>query len=68
MVGPWPLAPHHGHYNIYTSYTSSATGSTPGHYKLVGNVYWGESLTVVTCDFPGINTPLRGPSNKTPNI
>ena len=32
MVGPWPLAPHHDHYNIYTSYTSSAPGSKLGHY------------------------------------
>ena len=27
-----PLAPHQDHYNIYTSYTFSATGSKPGHY------------------------------------
>ena len=33
MVGLWPLAPHQDHYNIFTSYTSSATGSKPGHYS-----------------------------------
>ena len=29
----------------------------PNSNRLVGNVYWGESLIVVTCDFPGLNTP-----------
>ena len=32
MVGLWRLAPHQDHYNIYTSYTSSASGSKLGHY------------------------------------
>ena len=27
----------------------------PNSNGIVGNVYWGESLTVVTCDFPGLN-------------
>ena len=36
MVGPWPLAPHHDHYNIYTSCTTNATGSEPGCYKAKG--------------------------------
>ena len=25
---------------------------------LVGNVDWGESLTVVSCDFPGLNMTI----------
>ena len=27
----------------------------PNSHGLVGNVDWGESLTVVTCEFPGLN-------------
>ena len=30
----------------------------PNSNELVGNVYWGESLTVVSCDFPGLNRML----------
>ena len=30
MAGPWPLAPHHDPFIIYTSYTSNVTGSRPG--------------------------------------
>ena len=28
----------------------------PNSNGIVGNVYWGESLAVVACDFPGLNT------------
>ena len=28
----------------------------PNSNGLVRNIYWGESLTVVACDFPGLNT------------
>ena len=31
----------------------------PNSNGLVGNVYWGEYLTVVTCDFPGLNRWLK---------
>ena len=30
----------------------------PNSNRLVGNVYWGEFLTVVTCDFLGLNKAL----------
>ena len=29
----------------------------PNSNGIVRNVYWGESLTVVTCDFSGLNNP-----------
>ena len=28
----------------------------PNSHGLVGNVDWGESLAVVSCEFPGLNT------------
>ena len=31
---------------------------TPNIHGLAGNVDWGESLTVVSCEFPGLNMPL----------
>ena len=32
--------------------------SIPNSNGLVGNVYWGESITIVTCDFPGLNNSI----------
>ena len=32
---------------------------TPNSHGLVRNVDWGESLTVVSCEFPGLKTFLK---------
>ena len=44
-------------YLTYGSRTAKPDGfPIPNSHGLVGNVGWGESLAVVACDFPGLNT------------
>ena len=44
---------------VTLTYGSQTVNQTDSLHKtingLVGNVDWGESLTVVTCEFPGLN-------------
>ena len=46
--------------NCYLTYGSQTANQMDSIYQtvneLVGNVDWGESLFVVACDFPGLNT------------
>ena len=48
---------------VTLTYGSQTTNWTDSLYQtvngLVGNVDWGESLTVVACKFPGINTAIN---------
>ena len=45
------------------TYGSRTANRTDSLYQTVngifGNVDWGESLTVVTCEFPGLNTLIK---------
>ena len=45
---------------FYLTYGSQTANQTDSLYQkfngLVGNVDWGESLTVAACDFPGLNS------------
>ena len=45
---------------LYLTYGSRTANRTDSPYQtvngLVGNVDWGESLTVSSCEFPGINS------------
>ena len=47
---------------LYLTYGSRTVNRTDSLYQtingLVGNVDWGESLTVAACEFPGPNTLL----------
>ena len=45
---------------LYLTYGSRTANRTNSPYQkvngLVGNVDWGESLTVISCDFPSLNS------------
>ena len=47
---------------LYLTYGSQTVNWTDSLYQkfngLVGNVYWGESLTVVASEFPSLNTVI----------
>ena len=47
---------------VTLTYSSRTANRTDSLYQtvngLVGNVDWGESLTVASCEFPGLNTGL----------
>ena len=49
---------------LYLTYGSRTVNQTDYLYQifnwLVGNVDWGESLTVAACEFPGLNNTLSG--------
>ena len=50
-------------YLTYGSRTTKLDGfPIPNSHGLVGNVDWGESLAIVACEFPGLNTILWCPS------
>ena len=46
---------------VTLTYSRQTANRTDSLYQtvngLVGNVDWGESLTVVSCEFPGLNKP-----------